>query len=135
MTAERDFQGREERVWSGDRRLLVVRQVVEAGAHVYSAYERVGTGAYSVVAEFAEGVFGRVDTLRSAPCFDPVHEYAEAVAWLLKQQGRAHKIIAELCPETIHQHGEAVYNGPGYITLLTRPEPRFSAFMAARRPF
>ncbi len=132
---ERDFLGREERVWSAERGLLVVRQVVEAGAHVYFAYERVGTGAYSVVVEIAEGAFGRIDTQLSAPRFDPVDQYAEAVDWRLEQQGRARQVIRELCPETIHERGEAAYDGPGYVTLLTRPEPRFSAFMAARRPF
>lgn len=131
----RDFQRREERVWSGDRSLLVVRQVVEAGAHRYFAYERVGAAAYSVVVEFAEGTFGRIDALLPTPRFNPVHQYAEAVAWLLDQQRRAREVIRELCPETIHERGEAAFDGPGYVTLLTRPEPRFSAFMAARRPF
>lgn len=127
-TPVRNFSADLELVSSRGGRCLVTRERdSSSGAHVYHAFELGDPNCYSITRDG----FGRVDTLRRKPA---TNDYLEAVGWLLEQQRRARELIREVCPETIGEPRDAVYEGPGYITLLTRPERRHAAYMASRRP-
>ena len=135
----RDFGVIQEFVWASDGRRVVVREKQAArdgGAHTYRAYEIVdGTAPiYRVTAELQSAVYGRVDTRCPPRAFDPISEYSEGIDWLLAQQRNALDMIRALCPETVHVHGYAVFDGPGYVTMLTRPEARYAAVLAAVVP-
>ena len=135
----RDFGVIQEFVWASDGRRVVVREEQAArdgGAHTYRAYE-IGDGAapiYRVTSELQSAVYGRVDTRCPPRAFDPISEYSEGIDWLLAQQRNALDMIRALCPETVHVHGDAVFDGPGYVTMLTRPEARYAAVLAAVVP-
>jgi len=129
----RDFAVAREFVWRSDRSSFVLRErQAMTGAHVYYAYERSHAPCrHSNELLLVTGdSFGRVDTLKPE---QPISEYTDAVAWVMVQQRRAREVIRALCPETAP--AEAVYDGPGYVTLLTRPESRYAGILAAKRPF
>lgn len=135
----RDFGVIQEFVWASDGRRVVVREKQAArdgGAHTYRAYEIVDGAApiYRVTSELQSAVYGRVDTRCPPRAFDPISEYSEGIDWLLAQQRNALDMIRALCPETVHVHGDAVFDGPGYVTMLTRPEARYAAVLAAVVP-
>lgn len=135
----RDFGVIQEFVWASDGRRVVVREKQAArdgGAHTYRAYEIVDGAApiYRVTSELQSAVYGRVDTRCPPRAFDPISEYSEEIDWLLAQQRNALDMIRALCPETVHVHGDAVFDGPGYVTMLTRPEARYAAVLAAVVP-
>ncbi len=135
----RDFGAIQEFVWAGDGRRVVVREKQTArdgGANIYRAYELVDGAAliYRVTADLQSAVYGRVDTLCPPRAFDPISEYSEGIDWILAQQRNALDMIRDLCPETVHVHGDAVFDGPGYVTMLTRPETRYAAVLAAVVP-
>lgn len=139
----RDFGAARELVWNHDRDGVVVREKQaprDGGAHTYTAYVVGEAAKYSVTAELSPDAdialrtFGRVDTLRPPCPFDPITEYSAEVDWRLAQQRNALDMIRELCPETIHVRGDAVFDGPGYVTMLARPETRYAAVLAAVVP-
>lgn len=137
----RDFETARELVWHRDGRRFVLRERQaprDGGAHIYTAYELADAVFYGVTREgispAALRPYGRIDTRLPLRAFDPVAEYSAAIEWRMAQQGLALELIRELCPETIHVRGDAVFDGPGHVTMLTRPEPRYLAAMAARRP-
>lgn len=140
-TKPRDFETTRELVWHRDGRRFVLRERQaprDGGAHIYTAYELADAVFYGVTREgispAALRPYGRIDTRLPLRAFDPVAEYSAAIEWRMAQQLLALELIRELCPETIHVRGDAVFDGPGHITMLTRPEPRYQAAMAARRP-
>ena len=135
----RDFGAIHEFVWSGDGRRVVVREQQAArdgGAHTYRAYEIVdgADSIYRITTNLRSTAYGRVDTRCPPRAFDPISEYSEGIDWLLAQQRNALDMIRALCPETVHVHGDAVFDGPGYVTMLTRPEARYAAVLAAVVP-
>ena len=141
----RDFEALRELVWHRDGQRFVCRDRQDprdGGAHIYHAYELADVGSFGVVVEgltpAALRPYGRIDTRRPPRAFDPIAEYSAGVDWRIAQQRIALELIRELCPETIRLPdggpGHAVFDGPGCVTMLSRPEPRFMAFMAARRP-
>lgn len=134
----RDFRAIQEFVWASDGRRVVVREKQDArdgGAHTYRAFEIVdGAASYRITTDMQAAVYGRVDTRCPPRAFDPISEYSDGIDWLLAQQRNAIDMIRELCPETIHVHGDAVFDGPGYVTMLTRPETRYAAVLAAVVP-
>lgn len=137
----RDFETMRELVWHRDGRRFVLRERQaprDGGAHIYTAYELADAVFYGVTREgispAALRPYGRIDTRLPLRAFDPVTEYSAAIDWRLAQQRLALDLIRELCPETIHVRGDAVFDGPGHVTMLTRPGPRYLAAMAARRP-
>lgn len=140
--AGRDFSSPREVVWHPDGRRFVLREYV-GGAHVYHAFERSDALFYEVEADDlgldVGRPYGRIDTRRSARAFNPITEYDALVDYRRSCYREALELIREVCPETIvtgrlGEPGNAVFEGPGRVLLLTRPETRYRAAMAARRP-
>lgn len=138
----RNFNEAREVVWHSDGRRFVLREYVD-GAHVYHAFERSDALFYGVeAADLGLDVgrpHGRIDTRRSLRSFDPVRDYDALVDHRRSCYREALELIHEVCPETastgrLGEPGNAVFSGPGRVVLLARPETRYRAALAARRP-
>lgn len=132
----RDFAVPLERVQRAE--LLVIRERTANGyGCIYRAFERATACFYKATLD--ELTWGRIDTRRPLRAFDPVHEYTAAVEWQMQCEEEARAVIRDLCLETRRRDGESVltsgvYDGPGYILVITDPEARHRAALAARRP-
>lgn len=137
----RDFAARVERIWHSDGRRFVERTYA-SGTHDYYAWERADCFGYECTAD--ELTYGRIDTRRLTRSFDPVTEVTKLREWEAACWAEARDLIHELCIETVHViddrghretgPGHAVYDGAGRVCLLSRPETRYHAAIARRRP-